>query len=194
MYGQLLDRHEITKKEYDDLMLGQAKACAVGGAIVLAAIGGVAVAVEAGLVEAGAAIASYIVNWMRFNPNMVNTATQIVADVILPGPSPTAGFSRALTAADFGTRATLKAIEGTLKVEGKIATVTVKNIEGNLGNAWDALDALKTTVRTAGATTLRLEVTIANTGLLRALERLLGPAARGTSGGAQDVWEIVLGN
>ncbi len=41
---------------------------------------------------------------------------------------------RALTAADFGALASLRALEGTLKVEGGVATVSVRNIEGNLGH------------------------------------------------------------
>jgi hypothetical protein len=103
------------------------------------------------------------------------------------------GGVRALTASDFGAKATIKALDGTLKVEGGVATVTVRNIEGNLGHYMDALNALKDTARGAGATSLRLEGTVANPTLMRALERVLGPAGRGVPGGPQDIWVVPLG-
>jgi hypothetical protein len=88
-----------------------------------------------------------------------------------------------LLASDFGAQATVRALEATLKVEGNIATVTVQNIEGNLGHYMDALNGLKDASRAASATTLRIEGTVANPTLMRALERLLGPASRGVPGG-----------
>jgi hypothetical protein len=101
--------------------------------------------------------------------------------------------ARGLRATDFGSKATLKALERAFRVEGQVATVSVRNIEGNLGvSGWDALNALKDTARAAGATTLRIEGTIGNPAVLRAMERMLGPASRGAAGGAQDVWVLGL--
>lgn len=71
--------------------------------------------------------------------------------------------------------------------------MSVRNIEGNLGvSGWEALNALKDTARAAGATTLRIEGTIGNPAVLRAMERMLGPPSRGAAGGAQDVWVLGL--
>jgi amino acid transporter len=47
--------------------------------------------------------------------------------------------------------------------------------------------------RAAGATSLRIEGTVANPTLMRALERVLGPASGGIPGGPQDVWTVPLG-
>lgn len=101
--------------------------------------------------------------------------------------------ARGLTAADFGAQASIRALEGTLSVQGRVATVSVGNIRGNLGHYMDALNALKGTARATGATTLRIEGTVANPTLMRALERSLGPPTRGLPGGPQDVWTIPLG-
>jgi RHS repeat-associated protein len=99
----------------------------------------------------------------------------------------------ALTAADFGPQASLSALDGTLSVDGNVATVTIQSIEGNLGNAWQAINALKSTAQATGATTLQLQGTVANPSLMNALTRLLGPPSQGALGGAQDVWTIPLG-
>jgi RHS repeat-associated protein len=103
-----------------------------------------------------------------------------------------ANSTRPLLAADFGTKATIKALEGTLSVEGKVATVGIKHVEGNLGNPIAALNALKESARQAGATTLRIEATIANPRLEPVLNRILGPATRGAPGGPQDIWVLGL--
>jgi hypothetical protein len=101
-------------------------------------------------------------------------------------------LSRALTAADFGPQASLTALNGTLSVVGDTATVTIQNIEGNLGNAWQALNSLTTAAEATGATTLQLQGTVANLGLMDALVRMLGPATTGAIGGPQDIWLIPL--
>jgi hypothetical protein len=101
--------------------------------------------------------------------------------------------TRALEAADFGAQASIKALQGSLTVQGNVATASVSYFEGNLGNAWAAANALKGAAMEAGATTLRIEGTIANPALLRGMERLFGPASRGAVGGAQDYWVIPLG-
>jgi hypothetical protein len=56
----------------------------------------------------------------------------------------------------------------------------------------DAINGLKAAARAAGATSLQIEGTVANPALLRALERVLGPATRGAPGGAQDIWVLGL--
>jgi hypothetical protein len=103
-----------------------------------------------------------------------------------------ASFTRPLQAADFGAKATVEVIEGTLSVQDKVATIGVKYIQGNLGNPVTALNALKETARQAGATTLRIEGTIANPRLEPVLTRILGPATRGAPGGPQDIWVLAL--
>jgi RHS repeat-associated protein len=110
---------------------------------------------------------------------------------ILGGVTRAPNLLRPLQASDFGVKS-LKALEGSLRVDGSLATVTIRNIEGNLGHYMDALNKLRDTARATGATTLRLEGTVANPTLLRALERVLGPAQRGMPGGAQDYWLITL--
>jgi hypothetical protein len=100
--------------------------------------------------------------------------------------------TRALTATDFGANAAFKVLEGTIAFESKVATVSIRNMEGNLGHAWQALDALKDAARAGGATSLRIEATLANPSALAAMERMLGPATRGTAGGFQDIWVIGL--
>ena len=103
------------------------------------------------------------------------------------------GVQRPLKAADFGTQASLKAIDGTFSVCDDVATIAIRNMKGNLGHYMDAINGLKETARAAGATSLRIEGTIANPGLLRALERLLGPPMRGASGDVlQDIWVVGL--
>lgn len=104
-----------------------------------------------------------------------------------------ATVTRALTAADFGPQASLSALEGTLSVNGSVATVTIANIEGNLGNAWSALNALQGAAQDAGATTLQLQGTVANPALMNALTRMLGAPGAGVLGGPQDIWTIPLG-
>jgi hypothetical protein len=110
---------------------------------------------------------------------------------IIGGVTRAPNLLRPLQASDFGVKS-LQALQGSLRVDGTLATVTIGNIRGNLGHYTDALNALKNTARAAGATTLRLEGTVANPALLRALERVLGPAQRGMPGGPQDYWLITL--
>jgi RHS repeat-associated protein len=61
-------------------------------------------------------------------------------------------FTRPLQAADFGPKATVQILEGTFTVQDKLATVAIRNIQGNLGNPVSAIKALKETARQAGAT------------------------------------------
>lgn len=110
---------------------------------------------------------------------------------IIGGVTRAPNLLRPLQASDFGVKS-LKALEGSLRVDGSLATVAIRNIEGNLGHYMDALSKLKDTARATGATSLRLEGTVANPTLQRALERVLGPAQRGMPGGAQDYWLITL--
>jgi hypothetical protein len=104
----------------------------------------------------------------------------------------TPNFTRALQSSDFGPNAALKAVDGTFGVQGEVATVGIRYIEGNLGNPIAAFNALKDAARNFGAKTLRIEATIANERLLPVLNRLLGPSSRGASGGMQDAWTISL--
>src|SRR6185312_2124978 len=104
-----------------------------------------------------------------------------------------ATFTRALTAADFGPQASLSALEGTLSVNNGLATISIGNIEGNLGNAWSALNALQGAAQDAGATTLQLQGTVANPALMNALTRMLGEPGAGVLGGPQDIWTMPLG-
>jgi hypothetical protein len=103
-----------------------------------------------------------------------------------------APVTRALQASDFGAQASVEVVQGTLSVQENVATVGIKYIQGQLGNPITALNALKETARQAGATTLRIEATIANARLLPVLTRILGPATPGVAGGAQDVWVLGL--
>lgn len=116
----------------------------------------------------------------------LNTGAKIArAAMFLP-------FARRLIPTDFGAKAVFKTLEGSLRIDGNIATVAVENMEGNLGHYRGAINALAATARSNGATTLRIEATIANPDLLRAMERIFGPASQGVAGGAQDVWSIPL--
>lgn len=101
---------------------------------------------------------------------------------------------RPLKAADFGAEASaFTALDGTFRVAGNVAIVTVRYVEGAVGiSPWAALGALKETARAAGATSVRIEATIADATVMGALRRLLGPASQGRAGGPQDVWELIL--
>jgi hypothetical protein len=55
---------------------------------------------------------------------------------ILGGVTRAPNLLRPLQASDFGVKS-LKALEGSLRVDGSLAIVTIRNIEGNLGHYMD---------------------------------------------------------
>jgi hypothetical protein len=96
--------------------------------------------------------------------------------------------SRALTEADLGVKGTISELRGTLSVENGVARARIDMIRGNVENPFEIINNLSNTARANGATTLRIEGTLANERLYNILKARYGL----TSEGATDVITIPL--
>jgi hypothetical protein len=84
----------------------------------------------------------------------------------------------------------LTRLEGTFAVKDGVATVKMAMIEGELGaSAMGVIHNLSETARAAGATTLRIEATLANESLFKVFNARYGIVTEG----AIDVITIPLG-
>ena len=96
--------------------------------------------------------------------------------------------SRPLTAEDLGIKGSLQELRGTFSLNEGVATVRIDMIRGEITNPFQVVQNLSETARAAGATTLRIEGTLANERLYTVLVRRY---AMRTEGGV-DFIEIPL--
>jgi RHS repeat-associated protein len=95
---------------------------------------------------------------------------------------------RALTQADLGIKGTMREVRGTFSMTNNVATVRVDMISGNIENPLQIIPNLSATARANGATTLRIEGTVANEKLYNILIKRYGMKTNG----ATDIIEIPL--
>lgn len=80
-------------------------------------------------------------------------------------------FSRALEAADLGLKGAVQELRGTLSLQEGLATVHVDMISGEIKNPFQVVNNILETAKKAGATTIRIEGTIANERLYESLRK-----------------------
>jgi hypothetical protein len=96
---------------------------------------------------------------------------------------------RALTQADLGIQGTLQELRGTFSVTDGVATARIDMIQGQIRNPFQIIDNLSKTATEAGASSLRIEATLANERLYNILVNRYGMVSEG----ATDVITIPLG-
>lgn len=99
-----------------------------------------------------------------------------------------ANFSRELKAADLGVKGTVQELRGTFAVRDGVATMRVDMIRGEVQNSLQVVGNMAEAAKASGATTLRIEGTIANERLYNVLQKRYGL----TSSGATDSITIPL--
>ncbi|OCG46643.1 hypothetical protein A9G35_04690 [Gilliamella sp. Choc5-1] len=104
------------------------------------------------------------------------------------GLDKSADFSRPLTPSDLGVKGRLSELDGTFSVNDGIATVRVDMIRGEINNPLRIVNNLIDLAKANGATTLKIEGTIANPKLYDVLQKRYGL----TSHGAHDIIIIKL--
>lgn len=97
-------------------------------------------------------------------------------------------INRPLKIADIGARGSIKRLEGMLTIENKIATAKIDFIQGRIENPFQIINNLSIVAKNHGATTLRIEATLANERLFNALMRRYTVRTEG----AVDILEIPL--
>jgi hypothetical protein len=97
-----------------------------------------------------------------------------------------ANFSRELRAADLGIKGAVQELKGTFALKDGVATVRVDMIRGTIENPLQVVRNLTDAARASGATSLRIEGTLANDRLYNILVGRYGL----TSNGATDVITI----
>jgi hypothetical protein len=90
-----------------------------------------------------------------------------------------ANFSRNLTAADLGVKGTVSELKGTISVKDGVATVTVDMIRADIKNPLGVMKNLADLAKANGATTLRVEGSLANEKLAGALAGRYGVTTSG---------------
>ena len=128
-------------------------------------------------------------NYMA-QPSIGGTAVLAMGIIGKIGPAAkgVANFSRELKAADMGLQGTVKELRGTFALKDGVATMRVDMIRGDLANPLQVVGNMAEAAKASGATSLRIEGTIANERLYNVLERRYGL----TSSGATDVITIPL--
>jgi len=121
------------------------------------------------------------------------TAAKGTGEVATAGAAGTAAkkavnFSRELTTADLGIKGTVQELHGTFAVKDGIATMRVDMIRGKIQNPLQVMSNMIETAKANGATTLRIEGTIANERLYNILQNRYGL----TSSGATDLITIPI--
>jgi hypothetical protein len=95
--------------------------------------------------------------------------------------APAASFSRALTVADLGAQGTVTELKGTFSVAEGSATIKVDMIQGSIKNSFSIIKNLIQLAQKNGATTLRIEGTVANEKLLEVLAKRYGMQTEGAT-------------
>ncbi|UJB17685.1 MULTISPECIES: RHS repeat domain-containing protein [Lysobacter] len=88
---------------------------------------------------------------------------------------------RALTQADLGIAGSVQELRGTFSIADGVATARIDMIRGLITNPFQIVENLTATARAAGATTLRIEGTLANERLYNVLARRYGIASEGAN-------------
>jgi hypothetical protein len=104
-------------------------------------------------------------------------------------------INRALTASDLGIDASkITKLEGSFKIVDGKAVVSIDMIEGKLGfvNPTKVIDNLVNVAKGQGATSIRIQGTIANEQLLNVLTKRYNFVTSGGSGGYTEYLEIML--
>lgn len=96
--------------------------------------------------------------------------------------APNSVSSRPLTAGDLGINGQLDELTGTFTVQNGVANVRIDMIEGTISNPLSVVDNIIDTARVNGATSLRLEGTLANDRLLAIMQRRYGATTSGANG------------
>ena len=99
-----------------------------------------------------------------------------------------ANFSRELRVADLGVKGTLQELKGTFAVKDGVASMRVDMIRGEIKNPLEVVGNMANTAKANGATSLKIEGTIANERLHEVLSRRYGL----TSSGATDTITVPL--
>jgi len=102
--------------------------------------------------------------------------------------SQSGNFSRELTASDLGIKGALQELRGTYAVKNGVATMRVDMIRGQIRNPLQIVKNMSETAKASGATSLRIEGSLANDELYYVLQRRYGL----TSSGATDSFTIPL--
>ncbi|MFY9824701.1 MAG: RHS repeat-associated core domain-containing protein [Thermoanaerobaculia bacterium] len=92
-----------------------------------------------------------------------------------------ASFSRALTVADLGVQGTVSELKGTFAIAEGSATIRVDMIQGSIKNPLSVVRNLIQLAQQNGATTLRIEGTVANEKLLEVLAKRYGMQTEGAT-------------
>lgn len=129
-------------------------------------------------------------------PNSTTLDYAIGALGLIPGIGKEAGlaaknvasFSRDLQAVDLGIKGAVQDLRGTFAVKDAVATMRVDMIRGQVQNPLQIVGNMAETARANGATSLRIEGTIANERLYNVLQQRYGL----TSSGAVDSITIPL--
>lgn len=86
---------------------------------------------------------------------------------------------RPLTVADLGVKGTLQELKGSFAVENGVANVRVDMIRGEISNPFEIIKNLSNTARAQGASSLRIEATLANEQLYNVLVKRYGLVTEG---------------
>jgi hypothetical protein len=87
--------------------------------------------------------------------------------------------TRPLTEADLGIKGVVKELRGTFSVSNRRAVVKIDYIEGQINNPFEVIKNLSRAAIDRGATSLRIEATLANERLYNALVRRFGLKTQG---------------
>jgi hypothetical protein len=89
-------------------------------------------------------------------------------------------LSRKLQASDLGIEGSLSELDGVFAVEDGIASIRVDMIRGEIQNPMQVIGNMMETAKSNGATSLRIEGTIANERLFHVLQRRYGLTSKGS--------------
>ena len=99
---------------------------------------------------------------------------------------PASVSNRALTADDLGLAGKVDELSGSFSVQNGVANVRIDMVKGEITNPFSIVDNLIETAKASGATSLRLEGTLANGRLLGVMKQRYGA----TTSGANDIIQI----
>jgi hypothetical protein len=174
------EAREAAVAEYQSQNAGNALGAALG-------TGGVLAAIELG----SGGVSMYMTEVV--GPELMAKATAVgtfLAEIF--NPNPTSLAPRPLSAGDFGLADdALSELKGTFSVVDDVAVVAVENIRGKMGNPFKAVQHLVDTARSSGASTLRIEGTLANDRLLKFLRKKF-KVSTPPAGQLQDAFEITI--
>jgi hypothetical protein len=104
-------------------------------------------------------------DWQSYRDSSCDRGGSAVEAVAAP-----AGYSRPLGIGDLGITGSIGQLKGTFTLRGSAPTVSIDMIEGSIQNPFQIIRNIADTARKAGATSLRIQVTIANETLYEVLK------------------------